>query len=76
MPRPVISRRAFVSAVSLVAAHFLAWQWVVLQNIQYDSGNILWWVVAFFILPAVALTCVLVSLARGLLGLRDSGETT
>ena len=76
MPRqhPIVSRRAVIAAMLLIAAHLAALEWVNWQNIQYDSGNILWWLVAFLVFPALALIWVLISLTRGLLGLRDSGE--
>ena len=62
------------TALLLAAGHFLAWAWVSWQNVQYDSGNILWWMVAFLVLPAAALVCILTSAARGALGLRKNGE--
>ena len=74
MQRPFLSRRALVAAVLLITGHFVAWGWVVSQKILYDSGNILWWMVAFFVLPAAALGCLLVSLAKSALGLRGNGE--
>ena len=74
LQRPFLSRRALVTAALLVTGHFVAWGWVVSQSILYDSGNILWWMVAFLILPAAALGCLLISLAKSALGLRENGE--
>jgi hypothetical protein len=58
-------------AVGLVGAHLLAWGWVVWSDIQYDSGNVLWWLVAFLVLPAVALIALVLSFLRGQLGWRS-----
>ena len=58
-------------AVGLVGAHLLAWGWVVWSDIQYDSGNVLWWLVAFRVLPAAALIALVLSFLGGQLGWRS-----
>ena len=74
MQRPFVSRRALAIAGLLVICHFMAWTFIASQNVLYDSGNILWWLVAFLVLPGAALGCVLLSLIKSALGLREIGE--
>lgn len=68
--RPLITKRAWVASLALLSLHFLSWWWVSSQNIQYDSGNILWWLVAFLVFPAASVVVILFSVVRGLTGRR------
>ncbi len=68
--RPLITKRAWAAAFALLGLHFLSWWWVSSQNVQYDSGNILWWLVAFLVFPAAAALALLFSVVRGLIGRR------
>jgi hypothetical protein len=68
--RPLTSKRVWAVALALIGLHFLSRWWVASHNIEYDSGNILWWLVAFKIFPAVAVIVMLFSVVRGLIGRR------
>jgi len=66
----VVSRKAAITAGALIALHFLAWWYVSFKNMAYDQGDIeglLWWVVAFWILPVFALLILLINFAVRLL---------
>jgi ABC-type dipeptide/oligopeptide/nickel transport system permease component len=55
--------RVAISAGVLILLHFLAWAYVVANHVLYDQGGwegLLWWLVAFLILPALALGTLLV----------------
>lgn len=63
--RAFVSKRAIYAAAVLIGLHILAYAYVVDQRIQYDQGDLeglLWWLVAFFVLPAAALLTLAVSL--------------
>jgi hypothetical protein len=68
--RQLITKRAWAGALVLIGLHFLSWWWVASENIQYDSRNILWWLVAFLIFPTLAGIVILFSIVRGLIGRR------
>ncbi len=76
--RRVVSGRALYAAMALIVLHLLVWGYVVDQRILYDQGGfegLLWWIVAFLILPATALLTLLISaIAHWLQRTNPSGE--
>jgi membrane protein CcdC involved in cytochrome C biogenesis len=76
--RQVVSKRAIYAAAILIGLHILAYAYVVDQRISYDQGDLeglLWWIVAFLVLPAAALLTLAVSLvAQWLKSKNPSGE--
>ena len=76
--RQIVSKRAIYAAATLIGLHILAYAYVVDQRIPYDQGDLegsLWWLVAFFVLPAIALLTLAVSLiAQWLKSKNPSGE--
>lgn len=74
----VVSRRALYAALALIVLHLLVWAYVVNQHILYDQRGfegLLWWIVAFLVLPATALlTLVISAIAHWLQRTNPSGE--
>ena len=60
----VPSRRTLLVAGVLIVLHALMWWRVVSYNVQYDAGDITWWLVAFWILPIAAAILLIVSVLR------------
>ena len=45
--------------------HFAAWAYVIWQQVQYDQGGfegLIWWLVAFWILPAIGVLTLAASM--------------
>lgn len=65
-----VSPKAIKIAAALIALHFLVWWYVWFKDMAYDQGDLeglLWWLGAFWILPAIAVAILLVNfLARWL----------
>jgi hypothetical protein len=69
--RRLISRRAWTIAGSLIVAHFVVWAYVVWRHVLYDEGGfegLMWWLVAFWVLPAVGLVWLAGSAMASLIG--------
>ncbi|WP_144037835.1 hypothetical protein [Sphingopyxis sp. KK2] len=77
-PRRLVSRNAAYVAAALVAVHLLTHAYVVDQRILYDQGGfegLLWWLVAFLVLPVVALlTLISSAIAQWLKRKNPAGE--
>lgn len=76
--RPIVSKRAAWAAVGLLGAHVIAQAYVVSRHVLYDQGGfegLLWWLVAFFVLPVfAALTLATSVIAQWLQHKKISGE--
>ena len=76
--RQLVSKRALYAAATLIGLHFLAYAYVVDQRILYDQGDLeglLWWIVAFLVLPAIALLTLATSfVAQRLKSKNPAGE--
>ncbi|MFC3783438.1 hypothetical protein ACFONB_00290 [Sphingopyxis italica] len=76
--RRLVSKRAIYAAAILIGLHLLAYAYVVDQRILYDQGDLeglLWWLVAFLVLPTAALLTLAISLvAQWLKSKNPSGE--
>ena len=76
--RRLVSRNAVYAAAILIAAHVLIHIYVVEWHILYDQGGfegLLWWLVAFLVLPVAALlTLVSSAITRWLKRKNPAGE--
>jgi len=67
---PLKLPRSLAIAASLIIVHLVLWAYVISQEIQYDQNDlegILWWIVAFLILPAIAVIVVAISFVAWLI---------
>jgi hypothetical protein len=72
-----VSRRAAIAAATLVVLHLIATGYVLATDMAYDQGDtmgLLWWLVAFWVLPVIASVVVVVSLFRHFLNLSNGGH--
>jgi hypothetical protein len=72
-----VSRRAAFAAGALVILHLIAAGYVQATGMAYDQGDavgLLWWLVALWVLPAIASAVLAVSLVRHLLNLSNGGH--
>lgn len=52
-----VSRKVVAAAIGLATSHFVVWWYVWYKSIPYDQGDLeglLWWLVAFWVLPIFA----------------------
>ncbi len=72
-----VSSKAIKVAAALVVLHFLAAWYVWSTNMSYDQGDLLgllWWLVAFWILPVFAVLIMLLNIfVRRLTNYPDKG---
>ena len=72
-----VSRRAAIAAAALVVLHLIAAGYVQATDMAYDQGDtvgLLWWLVAFWVLPVIASVVLAVSLVRHFLNLSNGGH--
>ena len=70
LPRP----RVLAAAAILIVLHLLMWWRVVAENIQYDAGDVSWWLVAFLVLPIAATVLLVGDFIRILMILKRKGR--
>ena len=73
---PLVSKRAAITATALVGVHLIAFAYVNGTGMTYDHGGavgLLWWIVAFLVLPATALIVFVLSAVFQLFDNRNNG---
>ncbi len=76
MKAPISSKAAIVAG-ALVILHLIATVYVQATDMAYDRGDmvgLLWWLVAFWVLPVIALIVLAMSLAVHFLELNNDGQ--
>ncbi|HYI39941.1 MAG TPA: hypothetical protein VE053_06450 [Allosphingosinicella sp.] len=71
------SSKAAIAAAALVVLHLIATVYVQATGMAYDQGDmvgLLWWLVAFWVLPVIALIVLAMSLAVHFLSLNNDGQ--